>query len=411
MKLIENFDTWSNNHFQKTSRASKPAGTLNESDDMFSKIMEGIKSSMAYAKATGMMKKWEELSKASNADIIALALYKKGESLRKQLEPLANQKANAKGDAAKKPIQDKIDKVKAAIRDITERGDELKIQAANEKEAFKEKLDDLKKDIKEPFANLYEKQLSAVNRSVLLDGAKAKGELANIQGNEKALAEAKKEEAERAAELDKIRKDLADGKDVSSEELEELDELRPFINDITKVQVEKQKVDKANDKIDGATASSVETAAGDDESAQKSALEDLKAKLNVKKTAQEGLWDAKKGLYDKVKGSGDGVTKTMISLAGGVADKAQKSGDKWKIADLNSSWGKEGDPATFIDKTEYTKSTQDEINKVDTKLDQLQQAPDPQTNSYTPNVSGSQYISESIATRFKRAMDLKGPRY
>ncbi len=33
-----------------------------------------------------------------------------------------------------------------------------------------------------------------------------------------------------------------------------------------------------------------------------------------------------------------------------------------------------------------------------------------QTASYTPNVSGSHNISESIATKFKRAMDQKGPR-
>jgi hypothetical protein len=33
-----------------------------------------------------------------------------------------------------------------------------------------------------------------------------------------------------------------------------------------------------------------------------------------------------------------------------------------------------------------------------------------QTASYTPNVSGSHHISESIATKFKRAMDQKGPR-
>ena len=485
MKLIESFDTWSNNHFQKTSRASKPSGTLNESDDMFTKIMESIKSSMAYAKATSMMKKWEAVSKAANADIIALAIHKKAMGLSKQLEPLANAKANAKGDEAKKPYQAKIDNIKTAIRDIAERGEELKQQATNEKDAFKEKLDDLQKDMKDPFTNLFAKQLSEITRIVSLDAAKAKGELATIKGNETAAAAAKEEAVARAAELDKIRKDLADGKDVASDDLEELDEIKPFITEINKVQAAKQKLDTENAKIDGATASSVETAAGDDESAQKSALDDLKTKLGVKKTAQEGLWDAKKALYDKVKASNDGVTKTMISLAGGVADKAEKSGDnKWKIVDLNSSWGKKEAPSEFIDKDGYTKSTQDEIDKVETKLrdpEQIEGAQsavdvakealgdqfdsyekidnpeekepdttdangdtvpgkkkwkdvktfkgkdaegadtaeeviyakpnDLETTSYSPNVSGAYQVSESIAARFKRAMDQRGPRF
>ena len=406
MKLIENFDTW--NRLYESRLAKSTARPLNEADDMFAKIMEGIKSSMAYAKATGMMKKWAELSKAANADIIALEVAKKAEALRKRLEPLGKQKAEAKGQAAKAQQQEKIDQVRELISEITERGEEKKQQAANEKEAFKETLDDLQKQMKEPFSDLYAKQLSEVNRAVLLEAAKAKGELAAAKGKETAAAEAKQEAATYAAELDKIRKDLAEGKNRSKEDLEELDELKPFLNEIEKIQSARANVEKENTKIDGDTASGVETAAGDDPADQRTALEELKAKLTKKKTAQEGLHDAVKQLYDKVQAAQNGVTKTIVAVAGGNREKAVKQGDGWKIGELNSAWGKKDDLEKFIDKEEYTANTQKAIEDCDTKLSALQQPPE--TNSYNPNVSGAYQVSESIATRFKRAMDQKGPR-
>jgi hypothetical protein len=411
MKLIQSFDNWERMYESaKTDRGILP---LNEADDMFTKVMEGIKSSMAYAKATGMMKRWEELSKAANESIISLAVTKKTSGLAKQVETLSQAKANAKGAEAKAKAQEKINKVRDAISDITDKGDELRQQAANEKDAFKETLDDLQKQMKEPFSSLYAKQLSEINRTVLLEAAKAKGELAAIKGDEAKSAEAKKEAQEYATQLDKIKKDIADGRALKADDLEELDELKPYLPDINKIQASSDKVTAANKKIDGDTPSSVETAAGEDSGKISEALTELKSRLEDKKAAQEDLYDSKKGLYDKIKDKA--VTKTVIILAGGNTDKAEEADGGWKIGELNNTWGEPGSLGQFISKDKYTESTQKEIDECDEKLQsstetETETETETQTASYSPNVSGAYQVSESIATRFKRAMDQRGPR-
>lgn len=379
MKLIKSFDTW-NRLYEASQSPKKGSGvrSINEKEDMFTKIMEGIKSSMAYTKAIGMMKKWAELSKTANEQIMALAVKQKAAALGKQLDGLANSKAKVKGAENKANVQQKIDKVNDAIAKITEYADEQKQQAANEKEAFKETLDDLQKQMKEPFADLYAKQLSEINRTVLLEAAKAKGQIAAIDGNEKKAEAAKKEELQYTAQLDKLKKDLIDGKELAFDDLEELDELKPYIADIQNVQAEKIKLDNAIKNIDGDNPSSVETAAGDDAAKQQTALEGLKTKIAAKQTAQEALWDEKEKLYKKVKSDSAGVTKTVISLAGGDPEKATKVDDKWKIADLNSTWAAPNNSTEFIPKDEYTKSTKAVIADIDSKIAALTPAGTPQ---------------------------------
>jgi hypothetical protein len=437
MKLIKNFDTW--NRLYESRLTKSTVQPLNEAeDDVFSKIMASIQSGIAYGKGSGMLDKFKDADRQSNQAIIDLAVANNTQKIENKLAALGEKAAKAKGEqreviAAEKQ---KLNDQKAAIKDQVV---VIKQKADNSFEALKEQLAKLEKQMTGKLAELFADQKSKAIREVKLEAAEAKLKLAELQGKATSAADAKADLVAIRSEIKAIEDKIAKGEDATADELEEVKGLQPFMPEITALTTareNRQSIQKSIDKLTTGIGESLVSedlsgavsAVGDD-AAKLTSLTGLLDKLKVAKTAEH---TAKEALYDKVKGTAEGVTtKAAITLAGGDPEKATEKDGKWLIGDLIKKWS---DPAGgFIKADEYVKDVDTAIQKAKDKEAAAGGGSGAGgsggsgggaggsgsgsgggsgavVNSYTPNVSGSHNISESIATKFKRAMDQKGPR-
>jgi hypothetical protein len=97
--------------------------------------------------------------------------------------------------------------------------------------------------------------------------------------------------------------------------------------------------------------------------------------------------------------------KAAESALGDDATPEQKAEAKKKVATAELNLAKAEKAALPADATDEQKATADE------KIAAAQAALTALNDSYSLNMTGSRHISESIATRFKRAMDQRGPIY
>ena len=468
MRLIENFDNW--NRLYESKMTSKAVRSINEADDPFEKLMASIKSGIAYSKAMAMLDKYKDADRAQNQAIIDLAVANNTKKIEKELENLANKEATAKGKEREVVATNKrkLKDQKAAIADQVV---VIKQKADNELAALKEKLGKLEKDMTGKLAELFADQKSKAGREVALEAAEAKAKVAEMAGKAERAQKAKADLAEIQKEIKAIEDNIIQGKDASEDDLEQIEGLKPFMTEITTLsdaRDARKKVQKEIDKLSTGMSeslvsedlSSAVTAVGDDEGK----LTKLKGLFDKLKQAKEAEHAAKETLYNKVKGSGGVTTKAAITLAGGDPEKAAEKDGKWEIGPLIKKWG--GDTG-FIKADEYVKDVTDAIKKVEDKeagAGEVEAEPKPREltdkekerltkaeaglakakeagdaekvkryedliknikdtkklgesldlfkiDEALKSIEATSYISESIATRFKRAMDQRGPRF
>lgn len=124
MKLIESFDTWSNNHSHKTLQVSKPSGTLNEAT-----AGETLMSMITSAKnAAAVRSKYKKLKQAEYASKLS------SEQEQIDMENEKDEAWDAAESAAKEKLNDAIKTKLDAVSDAAKKkimGTELRKREMN----------------------------------------------------------------------------------------------------------------------------------------------------------------------------------------------------------------------------------------------------------------------------------------
>lgn len=360
--------------------------SVNEAkDDWMTKLIDGIKSSIAYAKLEAGLPTYQKLTQDANDNFIALDSRKALAPLAKAKLKFETQKAEAKGEAKLAIIQ-KLEKIDAGMDRINNSGELKKTAAVNKLDTYKEKI---KKDqdlLKGTMKELYDAKRLKVTRNVQEQGLLIKEKIANEDGNKNRAEAAKgeaKEIADKQAELDKR---IKEGTLDATDDLEEVKGIKPFLAEVTAMIATKEAADEVRKQIDTAStqfaaeqysafindimlaediAALFSGAKGDD---TETAVENLKQTKEfadaLAKVATEE-WKAKKALYDKIKGKE--VTQQILRLAGGDVDQAEETEKGYKITALIPKWG-EG--TTFIEVDEYgdVKKSKEVLDQIDAAI-------------------------------------------
>ena len=146
-------------------------------------------------------------------------------------------------------------------------------------------------------------------------------------------------------------------------------------------------------------------AKGDDGGNAKNLEAAKKLAAAVKKASTEE-WNAKKALHDKVAAAEFVTTKSLITLAGGDAEKAQEVKDKgYKLGELIAKWG---GTDGFISAEEFgpIKQAQEVEDGVDQAIIDAEKEPEGETEKTSKQLADD-FIADNEGEGFKVVSELK----
>jgi len=465
MRLIENFDNWNRLYESKmTSMASKDliveASAGEELMKMFKSMASLTKLTTSYGKLADKKKSLEADKKVygftfslKKEEGIDAAMDKQKEKINKKIEaiddPAQRKEARITRDAkleeiktklAKQADQQKEDKDRGFDRDIADTNDAITKLIANnkiespiisakwdtQKLAIDRKIEDkyiaaereaIEKYVEDPERK--SRLEKAIKERAIKDKAETEEQL------EAAKARAKKEQAE-------LEEKIANADEDTKEALEKIKAFNTAYTELA------GKLD-----LDETSGEEEVNAAKEASSNLDAALDALGVKVMKKAFGYENDADAESALSDFTERESQlqSEYKANKALTKGSKedDELNLDNDQTKSAEevAKEALGDQFDSYTKIDDPdeETPAQTDDEGNVTvrakkkwkdvktykgkdadgndtdETVMYALPNDTEPQTDSYSPNVSGAYQVSESIATRFKRAIDQRGPRF
>ena len=400
MRLIENFDNW--NRLYEAAQSPKRATAINEAS-VGETLMTMITSAKNAAKVRSKYKKLKQAEYASKLESEqeqldldaekddALEKYlidakeKANDAIKKKLDAIQDAaKKKAMGTALRQKRDEQLEKLKSTFDQRYKNQKDIAKKKADEEtkgitDAITEltglKIDNeyLKKQLEEFKATInFDEEIKYMDKS--LEQSVAAAEDPEVQARlEKKAAETKKRlKEESAKEREAAKQATKEALAAQEEKLANADEKTQ--ESVTKLKdlfdVMKKYQEAADKYISEPDNEDYETAVVD----VKKALSDAKDKIG------------KKVIIDTELGTEDDWEEVQGNLMASVDELT----DEYK-EDLAGV-------------TKKKKPNREEDGGQTSE-------PEPQIDSYSPNVSRAYQVSESIATRFKKAMDQRGPRF
>lgn len=346
-------------------------------------VMKIIASSSAFGKLSSILPKYKKLLQLANVNIIAYTHYESTKKAQRAKLDLDQKLKEAPADQKPK-IRAQKDKLEAALDD-QEQEQEIKKQRATDAVAtLKEKMAKYEGDLTGKLKELYSANKVKAERDVNIEGLESKAKQAKDAGKTARLETAKaelKQELEASKEIeDRIKK----AEDVSKDDLAQVKGMSPYLDDadaILQARSAVRDLGSQTKQLATTLASSNESLTtlthknlNESVSELEKVISDAKSKNNDKvltkakelaakyKTAAEAEFNAVKTIYDKIQGKE--VVKSVITLAGGDAEKAQEGSNGFKIGGLIQKFG--GDSG-FIAPEDFksVKSSQDILDAID----------------------------------------------
>ena len=400
MKLIKNFDTW--NRLYESAKTEGSLQPLNEALTIGETLMSMITSAKNAAVVRSKYKKLKQAEYASKLSAEQEQIdmdLNKGEAwdaaeteAKEKLNDAIKTKLEAVPDAAKKKI------IGPELR--KKRDEQLLLLKTNFDKRYVTLKNVAKKKAEKETAEIAAAIKEVTDLSIENDFLKKKTAefTSTVDFDEELNYLDKSTEQELAASEDpdqqaEAEKRLADGaKRIKAEKTKELAASKEATDAALKAQEEKLA------SADERTKESVERLKNVFDAMSKYQEAADKYIANPDDENSDAIANAKKALSDAEDKIGK---KVMIDTGLGTEDDWEEAKAKLtaSVDDLRSQYKE--DLAGLVKKA---------APKAKEKVPPPPPPPTPIVNSYTPNVSGSHHISESIATRFKRAMDQKGPR-
>jgi hypothetical protein len=462
MRPIENFNNW--NRLYESAQANKGIQPINEAS-VGETLMTMITSAKNAAKIRSKYKKLKQAEYASKLEseqeqldleaekedalkkYLADAKEKANEGIKQKLDAIPDAaKKKAMGTALRQKRDEQLENLKAtfdkrytAQKDIAKKkaDEETKGITAAITELTGLKVDNeyLKKQVQEFRDGIdFDEEIKYMNKSLEQSVAAAEDPDVQARLEQKAAEASKRLKKERATEREAAKQatqgalaaqeaKLASADDRTKESVTKLKDLFDTMN----------KYQEAADKyISEPDNEDYETAVVD---VQK-ALSDAKDKIGKKviidtELGTEDDWEEVQG---NLMASADELTDEYKEDLAGVTKKTKKEKKKSAVDVAKEALGDQFDSYQKIDNPEEKEPDTTDANGdtvpgkkkwkdikrfkgkdaegADTAEEVIYAKPnDLEVTSYSPNVSGAYQVSESIAARFKRAMDQRGPRF
>lgn len=349
---LKDVDSILNNLEQLSAQITE--STLITEAEALDAVFKSIKSVWAVAKATSMLKKFGELYKNQNPDLLVLkssvlAHKAKGEITK------AGEDSSAEGKARAAKLKAKL----SIAMDKLESGLELeKEKSKNELDAFNVDLADVETNIAKDSA--LGKVYFATKMKVQADVRElGKTELAKQkmkEGNDKAAKELADDIKDIKKQSEDLAQKIADGNSEAGKDTKELEGIKAYIPEIDAIQKANQALATIRAEAEEAREAVVAESnifGFDVETILESTLTDLysasKSRANVAgltktkelaakfKQAGTAKIEAQRALADKIKGKE--VTKTVIIIAGGDGDAAKEGENGYTLTTFIKSLG------------------------------------------------------------------------
>lgn len=321
-------------------------------------VMKIIASSAAFGKLSAILPKYKKLLQLADANLIAYAHYQNTKKAQKTKLELDQRLKEAPADEKPK-IRAKKEQLEAALDDQEQDLETKKQQAKDAVDTLKEKMAKYEGDLTGKLKELYSASKIKTERDVNIEGLQAKAKQAKDAGKTARFETAKAElEAEINASKE-IENKIKKAQDVSKEDLAQVKGMSPYLDDADAIlqaraavrDLGSQTKQLATDLASSNESLTTPTYKGLNESVSEleKVISNAKSKNNDKvltkakelatkyKTAAEAEFNAVKALYDKIQGKE--VVKSVITLAGGDAEKAQEGSNGFKIGALIQKFG------------------------------------------------------------------------
>lgn len=390
MRLIENFDNW--NRLYESAQADKEIQPINEAS-----VGETLKTMITSAKnAAKIRSKYKKLKQAEYAS--------KLESEQEQLDLDAE-----KDDALEKYLADAKEKANEAIKKKLDA-----IQDAAKKKAMgtalRQKRDEQLEKLKTTFDQRYKNQKDVAKKKADKETAEITAAITELTGLKIDNEYLKKQvdEFKGAIDFDEEIKYMDKSLEQSVAAAEDPDVQARLEQ---KAAEAKKRLKEENAKEREAAKQATQEALAAQE--EKLASADERTRESV--TKLKDLFDAMNKYQEAAdkyisEPDNEDYETAVVDVKKALSDAKDKIGKKVIIdteLGTEDDWEEvQGNLMASVD--ELTDEYKEDLAGVTKKK---KPKPEPQTASYSPNVSGAYQVSESIATRFKKAMDQRGPRF
>ena len=432
-EVIKDVDTILTNLAELSNQITE-SYAVNENLD---ELLKGLKSTFAVAKAEMMLDKYEKLLTLADPTNQKNQVTIKTAKMKAEIDKITK---SVEGKGIAPEVREKAAKEKEKLQKqmagATEAAATQTEKAKNALSEFESKLSTIEADITKgsKLDVAYQAKKARLKNAVREKSMEDAAKLAAAQGKDdaaKELAEELEAIKERSAELEaKIKK----GESLAKEEIAELAGVKAYMAEIEAIMKAREDVNKVVASAKEATDAIKESLLAFNNVILESAVEDLFSKAKSKsdeaalgkakqlanaiKTAATAELAAVSALANKIKGQE--VTKSVIGLAGGDMDNAQKGEKGFKLGEFIPKYG----DGTSLKKPEdlaAVKSADEVLNNVDQAIADAKEGGTPEpTQEPEPTVPESMHIptpdeikrlnesfafkSGSVADRFRSLM-------